>query len=269
MIEGVPRVLKDRSARLMMEGHYEALQKVKAHEEYLLVVLDACRYDMFKDVHHLFLDGEAEPRYTPARDTFEYVQTMWRGTNDVTYVSGAVPINSVRVQYEEEGDFESLYNGYKPVEHLEEIIDVWKTGWDNELGTVPPRKVTEAALENDHKDRVVAHYFQPHAPYIGEDSLLGHTGEEHRPNHGKPNDELIWRKVKEGEIPLWKLRQAYRSNLIHALKEVKELVEKTQHSNVYVTGDHGEALGEYGVYAHPRKPKRHPKIHTVPFLKVA
>lgn len=251
-----------------MDGHRDLLDQVRSNDEYLLIILDACRYDLFKHLYHFYLDGELKPAYTSARDTFEYVSTMWNRSHDVVYVSGAVPINSVQLQINASGELNKLYDGYRPAEHIEEIVDVWQTGWDDTLGTVPPEAVTEATLERDSEDRLVAHYFQPHAPYIGENRLLGHTGTEHRPNTGKPNDELVWRQVMQGKISDRELRAAYRSNLLRALRSVHRLVEETRHENVYVTADHGEALGEYDTYAHPRDAETHPKIHTVPFLVV-
>lgn len=258
----------DHLSRRLKARHRERLDMVRGQDEFLLVVLDACRYDYFRELFHFYFQGKLEPCYTPARDTFEYVRLMWPDDHDVTYVSGAVPINSTRVQIHE-GELNTLYEGYRPSEHIEEIVDVWDTGWEQDLGTVPPEAVTEAALDRDDADRLVAHYFQPHAPYIGEYELLGHTGEENGPNRGKPNDAPIWYEVRLGDMTEEELHQAYRSNLLRALQAVHELVDATRHENIYITADHGEALGEFGVYAHPRERSRatwHPKIHTVPFL---
>jgi hypothetical protein len=268
MINAASRNLKDLWAELQMEDHHQLLQKVRSHDEYLLIVLDACRYRDFRDLHHLFLDGHLKPAYTPARDTFEYSRLMWPGDHAVTYVSGAVPINSCQLQINEDGELNGLYEGYDPAQHLEEIVDVWSTGWQDDLGTVPPAAVTDAALDHHHQDQLAAHYFQPHAPYIGRVQLLGHRGEEHRPNHGQPNDALVWECVQDGEIPIQKLHAAYQANMIRVLKEVQRLVQQTRHRHIFITADHGEALGEYDVYAHPRKPARHPMIHVVPFFRV-
>ncbi|MDY6768707.1 MAG: hypothetical protein SVW02_01215 [Candidatus Nanohaloarchaea archaeon] len=258
----------DAALRTFLPSHRELFERnVKPRDEYLLVVLDACRYDVFREVGHLFLSGDLSPAYTPVRDTFEYVQTMWRGESDVTYVSGAVPINSVKKSDWTDTDA-GLYDGYNPSEHIADIVDAWKMGWDDDLGTVPPEAVADIVLDHDDEDRLIAHFFQPHAPYIGENQLLGYTGEDHRPHRGNPNDARIWERVKRGEISDRELRAAYRSNLLRALRSVRELVERTRHDTVLVTADHGEALGEYGTYAHPRSATHHPKVHVVPFLEV-
>lgn len=259
---------QDALTNRLLQDHGALLDAMREQDEYLLIVLDACRYDYFREVSHLYLDGDLQPAYTPARDTFEYVRQNWSDHHDVTYVSGAVPINSKQIQINQDSDLNRYYDGYRPADHIEKIVDVWETGWDDDLGTVPPEAVTAAALDHDTADRVVAHYFQPHAPYIGDYQLLGHTGAAHRPNQGMPNDELVWRRVQRGEISAQELQTAYRSNLLRVLDLVRELVDNTRHQNVYITGDHGEALGEYGVYAHPRDYPHHPKVHAVPWFEV-
>ena len=42
----------------------------------------------------------------------------------------------------------------------------------------------------------------------------------------------------------------------------------TDFEKVVVTADHGEALGEFGVYAHPRW-VHHPKVRIVPWLEIS
>jgi len=55
-------------------------------------------------------------------------------------------------------------------DHISDIHDVWKTGWDDDLGTVPPESLAEAYRNNldavERADRTVLHYMQPHAPYL-------------------------------------------------------------------------------------------------------
>ncbi|PSP90561.1 hypothetical protein BRC90_01230 [Halobacteriales archaeon QS_4_69_34] len=45
-----------------------------------------------------------------------------------------------------------------------------------------------------------------------------------------------------------------------------KLVEEAPHDTVVIMGDHGEALGEYWTYAHPRKD--HPYVLTAPWMEV-
>ena len=241
------------------------LEDLRAGEDWCLIVLDACRYDALRRHTSLFED-DLRPVKSEGHDTFEYVRRCWPDEYDLPYVSGATPINSVHHDYDNE-HFQRLYDGYVPPDHLE-IVDVWDTGWDSSLGTCPPWAVTDAALEHADRDRLVAHFFQPHAPYIGEERLLGHTDtEDAHPHQGTPVDEPIWRRVKYGDVSDAELRAAYDSNLRCALAEVCRLIRETEFERYVLMGDHGEALGEWGVYSHPRVP--HPKIRTVPWMDVS
>lgn len=249
-----------------MKNHLKLLDEVREDDSYLLVVLDACRFDYFEENYRDYLSGELVKAYTPARDTFEYLQFAWPDWHDVCYVSGAVPVNSVDLQINEDGSLNRLYDGYLPNEHIREIVDVWNFGWEDDLGTTPPESVKECAIDHLEEDRLVVHFFQPHAPYVGEENLLGYTGEEHGPNRGSPNDSIIWKSVKSGKVSDEKLRRCYESNLCGVLECVEDLVQESPHEEIFITADHGEALGEDGVYAHPRMKSRHPRVSIVPFL---
>jgi hypothetical protein len=227
--------------------------------------LDACRYDYLKEFATLF-DGRLIAAKSAGHDTFEYVRLCWPDQYDYPYVSGATPINGIQRDYDNE-HFRQLYGGYVPMDHLN-IVDVWDFGWDASLGTCPPWEVTDAALDHSDSERLVAHYFQPHAPYIGDTRLLGHHDNENaHPHQGTPIDEPIWDAVKYGEISNQELREAYRSNLKVAVKEVCRLIRDTDFDRYVIIGDHGEALGEWGRYSHPRVD--HPYIRTVPWFEVS
>jgi hypothetical protein len=241
------------------------MDSLRAGSDWCLIVLDACRYDYLREWDTLF-NGNLIPVKSAGHDTFEYVRLCWPDEYDYPYISGATPINGVKRDYDNE-HFRRLYGGYVPMDHLE-IIDVWEFGWDASLGTCPPQAVTDAALDHSRSENLVAHYFQPHAPYIGETKLLGHHDNEHaRPHQGTPIDEPIWGAVKYGDVSDLELRSAYRNNLKVALKEVCRLIHKTDFDRYVIMGDHGEALGEWGRYSHPRV--NHPHIRTAPWFEVS
>lgn len=61
--------------------------------------------------------------------------------------------------------------GFNARKHFYKIIDVWDSGWNDELGTVPPENVNRIALniikQFAHvQKRFIIHYLQPHFPYI-------------------------------------------------------------------------------------------------------
>ncbi|WP_266081598.1 alkaline phosphatase family protein [Haladaptatus caseinilyticus] len=251
-----------------LAGQGERVRLLRQEEEYLLIVLDACRYDFFKNIAPEYLTFDSiEPVRSEGRNTFEYVSRCWSGEyEDVEYISAATPVNSdSRSEYDQD-TLSQLYGGYVPSEHISNIRDVWRESWDESIGITPPKAVTDAALETD-KNRLVAHYFQPHAPFIGRQSLLGHTNDESsRPWEGEPVDVPVWQQVKFGDLTQEELRAVYESNLHRALREVRRLVIETEIENIVIMGDHGEALGEYWAYEHPRI--EHPYIRTVPWAVV-
>lgn len=244
------------------------VDELRAGEEtWALIVLDACRYDYFAEVFALDFASEIEPVASGGRDTFEYLQVIWPDEYTMPYVSAAVPVNASELDFDETG-VHHLYNGYQPSEHLRHIDDVWKDAWNGSLGACPPEPVLAQALQYRDRDAVVVHYQQPHTPYIGEKRELGHHDSDAAyPGQVAPIDKPIWDRVKAGEISDERLHELYRSNLERVRPAVLRTVAELQQDfdQVVITADHGEALGEYGVYAHPRTP-HHPKVRRVPWV---
>lgn len=245
---------------------------------YLLVILDACRFDAFASIYGSYFTGDLTRAWSAGYDTFQYVHRCWPDEYPkVVYLSGATPVNSHKSLFE--GAYlKSLYGGYRPREHIGTIVDVWNHHWEPELGTCPPGPVADhtiTAIENG-ADRLVAHFFQPHAPYVGkpktgEFRLLGHVNNKNAtPSSGEPADNPIWTAVRNGDISDDELRSAYYANLeavlVHACRVVKAGLDADL--QVVVMADHGEALGEYGWYAHPRGVPN-PYLRVIPWLEVS
>ena len=184
----------------------------------ILVLLDACRYDYFADEFHDYLSGKLESIKSLGTATPE-----WRNENftrpypDVVYVSSNPYIrNGLKI-----GKLDTS-------EIFHKVEDIWETDWNNELGTVLPSTITDAAIKacSDYKDkRIIVHYLQPHAPYLCLSGVSGFSKPDD--NHSAPftdlNDtikkssfrgklfkKLIKhaRKIKSwGNKPEWKLGQ--------------------------------------------------------------
>jgi hypothetical protein len=243
------------------------LDDLREQDSWLLIVLDACRYPEFSEVAPTVFEGNLKKMTTEGHDTFEYVRSCWpESYPDVTYLSGATPVNSGTLEFDYESSAE-LYDGYVPKDHIGNIVDVWQSKWDERLGVVPPWYITPVAEEYFEEDQLVIHYFQPHAPYVGVEQELGHQNDESAcPGKGEPIDVPIWSRIERGELTQSRLAELYRSNLEAVLYETAKIVKQAPHDNVVIMGDHGEALGEYWTYAHPRKD--HPYILTAPWMEV-
>ena len=126
-------------------------------------------------------------------------------------------------------------------------------------GGAPPQYVTErgisVAREFDY-DRLILHYMQPHAPYMG--SAI----EEQRDLYQyekQPFDYL--RRTGEGQ-DVW---NAYLNELRYVLEDVAVLLNNIDAETVVISADHGEAFGEFNVYNH-YSGSLHPKIRFVPWV---
>jgi hypothetical protein len=137
-----------------------------------LVVLDACRFDFFRDVYGDYLSGEVEKRRSRGSSTPEWAMRTFPDHHDITYFSANPLVNSLSVPFNEIPWGKALGDEYAwaAADHIAEIVDVWQFAWDDDLGTVHPAEVNEAVLSRpelvDKRDRTVIHYLQPHMPYI-------------------------------------------------------------------------------------------------------
>lgn len=181
-----------------------------------LIILDACRYDFFKKYN--FIKGKLERKVSMGSSTPEWFRKNFeRKVDDVVYVTA----NPYISRWIEEG---KLLQRFFYMEHL------WQYEWDEELNSVHPDRVVENVLRLKEKypdKRMIIHFLQPHTPFIGETRI--------------PPD---------GRVSVERRRKAYKDNLILVLKSVKKLIDNLC-GKIIVTADHGECLGEWGLWKHP------------------
>jgi len=206
-----------------------------------LIVLDDCRHDTFREV----VDGGANYAISGGTNTTKWLEWNFREKHkDVIYIAGSPYLASGNL-------IKRL--GFNPFYMVKEV---WDYGWDISLKTVPPEQVTNAALEtlkSFPEKRMIIHYMQPHRPYIGDKELLEmDEGTWHTLEGG------LWgvRKkrtpstlLRQGELSVERVKEAYEENLRIVMKEVRRL-EKELPGRVILTADHGEAFGEHGIYEH-------------------
>ena len=202
-----------------------------------LIILDACRHDMFEEVI-----GESESIYSAGSNSANWRNNTFGSGNypEIVYVSANPHISSVRA---EEYGFS-----------FHEIKDVWDYGWDDEADVVLPETMVEETIKaaEEHPDKkIISHFMQPHAPYLGE--------------HGwEPEFVNVWDDVRARKVSTAKAKKALQENLEIAYPHAVELGEKLDGKTV-VTSDHGEFLGERGVYGHGLDDFHHPAIRKVPW----
>jgi hypothetical protein len=237
------------------------IENLLEENEFLLIIFDSCRFDFFENQYSLHYTGKLQRASTTNTYTKRYQTNIWPDEYDLTYVAGG-PVISDRT-------FGLSNHDYRPSEHFDEIVPVWDMDYEKELGVTPPEAVTDAALERD-ASRMVVHYFQPHAPYIGESRLRDDQTEGAATTSSKieiraESLKEVYELIENERIDESTLHEAYASNLSRVMEAAKPLVDHASQRTV-ITSDHGELLGEDGRYMHGGAP--HPVLCEVPWLKI-
>lgn len=202
--------------------------------------MDGCRADLFDDLstEYGFLDDRSTI-FSANSMTERWMDENFTEENrefysDVTYVCGN--------PYSEEVLDETLF---------ESLIEVWKDYWDSESGTIPPRPITDTAIsiwQDQNPEKLIIHYMQPHYPFLNYPALKSSVSRQSGSDVETIN---IWHQLRRGNVSRDIVYSAYLDNLDVVLSDIDLLLSTIDADKVVVTSDHGNALGEYGVYGHP------------------
>lgn len=229
-----------------------------------LIILDACRVDALREVagEYEFINTVDTVRSTGSTSSEWIAKTF--DTNrfgdkieETTYITGNPFSDQVLRQRDFPPDTETPFCYPKwntaldtDLKHLEEV---WRYGRSDDLSTVPPRAITDKAIEISRKNRenqLLIHYMQPHSPFLT-DGLSGRNLEDLK-SDTEVSQEAIW--------------NAYKETLRNVLNDVELLLDNIDADSVVITADHGEAFGEWGAYGHPIG-FPHPKVKRVPWIR--
>lgn len=234
-----------------------------------LLILDACRADMFESV----------------------VDTTWFDTFDTVRSQGSSSPDWIVANFADRELGDTIYVTANPwvaqeaPSSFHEIVNVWSDEQSGrpdldadelakrDLATSSSATVTAQQLNDAVKrvateypnKRYIVHYFQPHAPCIGNpDGSVKSEDELNLLLHpGKP--------LYEGRIDRESVWTAYEDNLAYVVRHAKSLADELGGKSVF-TADHGELFGDWlwpfpvRGYAHPRN-LRHPALVTVPWTE--
>lgn len=208
----------------------------------VLLILDGCRIDLMRGV----LDGRDGEYEWGTHDSVASTSSVWldrtfgdERARNVGYVTGN-PFSDSTVDESNVG-------------YLDEV---WRYGWDDDAGTIRPRPLTDRAVDawrrrNEHGiDRLVVHYMQPHYPFLGH--RLG-DGVVPTQIGGENGTRSAWDLLRDGELTTEEVWEAYRSNLERVLDDVDLFRSVVDADEVVLSADHGNALGEFGIYGHPAR----------------
>ena len=219
-----------------------------------LIILDACRHDTFEKYNPF--DTPAKPVESNASHTAEFLERNFsRNRHDTVYVTASPQV----VGYES---------------RFHEVLHVWDQSWDDELRTVRPESVTEAALAaaTEYPDKkLIVHYMQPHYPFIGPTGRELGTHATYTGGLREREHLSVWELLSAGKVSKAAVETAYEENLELVLNSVTGIVEALDGKTV-VTSDHGNLFNEHvsrlpvRISGHPYG-VHHPELVSVPWVE--
>ncbi|KAB1196264.1 MULTISPECIES: hypothetical protein [Haloferax] len=222
-----------------------------------LIILDAARYDCIREYD--FGQADVESRISGGSNSIEFIEynANDRPLDDVVWVTA--------------NPWVSNYD-----DRIYKVVNVWDFGWNEDLNTVLPETIVEATMEAVREypnKRVVAHFMQPHYPFIGV------TGQNQLPKHRSftGGDKIesnidvdIWTQLQNGEVDEETVRKAYIENFDEVVPKAKKLAESLPGKAV-ITADHGNEFGTRSfpfplpIYGHPAQQRTYGLIE-VPWI---
>lgn len=263
----------NRGSWRILGSRFPVGTNVYDHDWDVLVILDACRVDILRELaeSYDFLD-DVESISSVGSHSREWMAKTFTparlsAVNETAYVTGNVFSEQT---FDDSGEQVARYSPFSPdswptvdADDFARLDEVWRDGWDDELGTVPPRTITDRVIDiarTHDPERIVAHYMQPHTPFVAPDYWSNPT------ETSMPLSEMNLKRLRRGEVSTETFLSGYRANLELVLDELVLLRQNLDAETVAITADHGEALGELGVYGHPIG-FLHPSVKRVPWVE--
>lgn len=218
-----------------------------------LIVLDACRYDIFEQENKL--EGELLKLKSPAINTYRWMKETEDLMEDTIVITA--------------------HPWYHHIQTAKEMHPVWKDEKNvNEMGVVEPDIPLDKAIEirGEREDKLLVHIVQPHLPFIGEkcrDFMMRIVEKCGNFNKGDAFSRELNDELENENLSAEFLRECYIENLRIPLEEIEK--RKDELGNFRITADHGEHIGEKitrkGVecyrYGHNLD---HPAVREVPYF---
>ncbi len=258
------RFERDGAVELTREIYKFALHKTHPYTERtsifdrewdLLIVIDACRYDLFESV-------ASEYGYIDTVDSIQSVQSNTKEWMRETFLNTDEDLSDIAYICGNPFSREMLQGS-----GFTRLDEVWEYGWDGELGTLPPRAVTDRTISagrEQSSERIIAHYMQPHCPFVGGNPMQKKTIKD----WGNDHTSDIWGLLKRGAVTKEQVWENYRLNLEYVLDEIEVLVNNIETDTAVICSDHGNSLGEWRIYGHP-KSMPFSSVRTVPWATVS
>ena len=265
---------------MTLTSRYPIGRQIYEHEWDALIVLDACRvdamravapeYGFIRDVERVVSVGSTSKEWIANTFTEQYRDEI----RDTACVSANSWVDSVLTEEVDWGFWtatkESFLESHEVFARLmardtvlqsdfETFESIGSLGAEEAFGVTTAEDVTDYAIDVGRRgdaSRLLVHYMQPHAPYIGRTK----AGEEIDDADHKP---FVALRAGADRDAIW---GAYLDNLRYVLTNVERLLENLDAERVVITADHGEMFGEFGLYEHIGGIP-HPALKTVPWIE--
>lgn len=209
-----------------------------------LIILDGCRYDLYKE-----LTGEEGSAISPGSSSSHFTSKVFgEGDWSDTVMVTANP-------HIDDSVFEDLTDR-KSEDVFHAVFRTYNEYWNEEHRTVMPEDVLNHAKTANKlfpDKRKIIWFMQPHHPFVNTELELNENAKGIKNVEGS----TVWEKAGKGEYNNEEVWEAYLQNLKYVLEYVRDLNDVLDGKTV-VTSDHGNFVGEGGVYAHP--PERKERI---------
>ena len=205
-----------------------------------LIVLDACRYDVFSlAIKSHAIDGDLIEANTDSCKTSEWYRCNWNKYNDnIVLITGHPQVRR--------GEF---HKNFHATINVEGATPEW----------ILPDRTFDLTIkaQSDYPDKkTMTHLIPPHLPFMGEKGkafMVEVMGREKWSDQigRRINGTTLYSLATEyGKKNGWdKLKEYYRENLDYVLNELLSYLNRLKYP-VVITSDHGELLGEHEVYGH-------------------
>ena len=245
-------ILRDLLLRDVEKVNYEDEHDIFSQEWENLIIIDACRQDYWEEE-----TGMEGSRISKASSTYEYIEDYFsKGDySDFVYVSANPQFSDKQ--------FKEL-TGRKPEEVFHSIFKTFNTDWDDDAKTVLPKDTIRDGLTARKMfpdKRVIIHFLPPHYPFVREPVTKGGFGSEK-----SARTESAWDLAEKGKVEQKVVEDAYRDNMRYIYNHILDLAEKLG-GKTFLTSDHGNFVGENGVYAHPKNRMEKP-VKKVPWTEI-
>lgn len=221
-----------------MKEQTSLLEKFRSKDKWLLIVLDACRYDTFDNT--VSCNNSVYKCWSRACNSQQWRDKEWGSHEDVDYITPNPHFISNSDNMKEniiDCDDTVAINARK----LSDEFGGTKSYTKHYINYHHPVYLVHKMVNECKQNKMVAHFMQPHQPFP---------------------EPVISSYTKNGELNI----RAYTNNLIMVINHgVSMLLDKYKNFSIAITADHGELLGEDGRWEHGLPD--HDILHCVPWVE--